>query len=476
MVATRLRKTFLCFLFLSLLLTACGTPTSLSVQVPAVSPTSAPPTTSPASPPSPTSAPPTTAPANLPTVTALATQPPTTAATASPPAATGSAPTAPIVSNATTVVPAATGSAPTAPATTGKAMLAYIDESSLKIMNADGQEQKTLLDGIAKLGAEGRPDWSPDNSRIAFSAATERNGAAGVYVIDLKGQNKKLLASQPAGTRDIDPRWSYDGQFIAFTRIIDSNNNKTFDELDNHEIWVSESGGQNARKITDGRQPAWAPNNLRLVFVTNGTVSDGRLQKNALNMVNAQGQNRWEPFNLSKIPTDLSGLGFPFGTSSERISSPTWLDNGRLLGFVVNGFSGLIVTINASNGGDVKFWDTAYDAGFGMADGASKGTTLAYQGLLASGVPTVHIQNMTGKPDLAKPPSLVMGGPRQQKFALYPAVSPDGSYIAYSKGTAGDTPDETAPEGTLIIGQYRNGQIQEKEMVKGRISGLAWSK
>ena len=86
-------------------------------------------------------------------------------------------------------------------------------ESSLWIMNADGSRARHLLDGS---GAR----WSPDGTRILFTARGEPSGSQ-VFVrwMDDEGAVSQItrLENGPAG-----PQWSPDGEWIAFTsRVAD---------------------------------------------------------------------------------------------------------------------------------------------------------------------------------------------------------------------------------------------------------------
>ena len=81
-------------------------------------------------------------------------------------------------------------------------------ESSLWIMNADGSRARHLIDGS---GAR----WSPDGSRILFTARGEPDGSQ-VFVrwMDAEGAVSQItrLENGPSGAQ-----WSPDGEWIAFT-------------------------------------------------------------------------------------------------------------------------------------------------------------------------------------------------------------------------------------------------------------------
>ena len=81
-------------------------------------------------------------------------------------------------------------------------------KSSLRLMNADGTRDRHLVDGSGAA-------WSPDGTRILFTAPGEPEGAQ-LFVrwMDAEGAVTQIthLERGPSGAR-----WSPDGQWIAFT-------------------------------------------------------------------------------------------------------------------------------------------------------------------------------------------------------------------------------------------------------------------
>jgi lipoprotein-anchoring transpeptidase ErfK/SrfK len=467
MTILRFKSLFLgliAILILSVGLAACGdTPTATPASV---SPSAPPATTAVAT----TQVFPTTAPA-------------TTPAVVNPlPTVTG----APTTAVPTTAAPT-TANVTTAPATTAApatgTLLAYIDAGSLNIIDSNGNNKKTLFAANGHQLATGRPDWSPDNKSLAVAVQFDK-GASQLFVVGVNGESHQLISAQPGSTSDTDPRWSPDGKTILFTRTSDNNKNGQYEPGDPHEVWLVDQDGLNPRKLAAGQQASWAPDGKRIAYVTNGTIKPelAAPQDNALHLINAQGQNDWEPVNVSKIPGDLTAQGYPFGPSTIFLQYPTWLDGGKTIGFTTIGHSGLVITINASTGRDLKVWDTQYEGGFGTTDSDAKGTLLTYQAFPPSGYSTVRLINTNGTPNLEKFGGLNIGGPQEKAVALYPALTDNGgATLAYFKVSGSDATanDLKSLTGSLVITTLPNGAgsaPQEKELLTGNIQTIVWSK
>lgn len=456
----------ICSLLLALL-AACGE-TASPTPVPAA--TNAPSTSAAATTAAATSVAPTntTAPAKPPTVTSAPPSPAATTAAATTAVATTQPATTAATTQASTTAAATTSAPSTGPAPSAKNMLAYIDGGSLVLLNPATAEKKTLLAAGTQL-ATGQPNWSVENNQMAVALQTKNGDKSQIFIIKASQADSKIAVAQPANASDSDPNWSPDGKILAFTRTVDRKN----------EIWLVDQDGQNPRKLANGLQPAWAPDNARIAFVTDGTVDSGggAPKNNGLHLINAQGQNEWEPVNVSKIPSDLSSLGYPFGPDTSFIQHPSWLDGGKTLAFSTRGHSGLIITVNASTGKDMKIWDTQFEGGFGYTDGAPKGTMLAFEAFPPSGIYSVKLLDTSGQPDLKAPSGITVGSPRTQTMALYPALNEEGTQLAYFKVTGADVsnPNLKSVTGALVVAQIKNGQLDEKELLKANVQGLAWA-
>jgi Tol biopolymer transport system component len=78
----------------------------------------------------------------------------------------------------------------------------------------------TQITRNASTITEDSPDWSPDDTRIAFSGIREGTTGADIYVMPADGTGEPELLFD-FGENDINPRWSPDGRFIAFSSDVD---------------------------------------------------------------------------------------------------------------------------------------------------------------------------------------------------------------------------------------------------------------
>ena len=99
-------------------------------------------------------------------------------------------------------------------------------------------------------------DWSPDSSRIAFSATTDpdigSSGTADIYVLNVADKNlKKIVSTQGP---DTNPVWSPNGREIAYQ----TSNAREFFFYTNSYIAVANADGGAQRLLTDrfDEQPA----------------------------------------------------------------------------------------------------------------------------------------------------------------------------------------------------------------------------
>jgi Tol biopolymer transport system component len=159
------------------------------------------------------------------------------------------------------------------------------------VTDADGASRKPLVVSDFRLNY---PSWSPDGSKIAYSAHGEGKGTEpALYVMNSDGTKQTLLSLTP--TKDWGPSWSPDGTQIVFESMRDfetsneppltvhhaDNSTDTYYTDFNIEIYIMNSDGRNATRLTNNKArdftPAVSRDGKKIAFASNRDWShDGK--------------------------------------------------------------------------------------------------------------------------------------------------------------------------------------------------------
>ena len=156
------------------------------------------------------------------------------------------------------------------------------------IINADGTGQRELADQVSE------PSFAPDGQRLVFCVWTE-----GLYIMNLDGSGRRRIVGDSEATF---PDWSPDGTKILFHSTRGGSNR--------FDIYVVDADGGNERMVTDGEQPAWAPDSGRLAY--KGCIGN----------------------DCGIMVVNLDGRGKRRLTEHANDGNPTWSPDGRQIAFV----------------------------------------------------------------------------------------------------------------------------------------------
>ena len=194
-------------------------------------------------------------------------------------------------------------------------------DGEIYVMNADGTDREPLTDNnlgkgsdIAPWTASIYPAWSPDGERIAFSLDPKGDDRSEIFVIDANG-NQVNLTNTPV-IREFLPAWSPDGRQIAYVFFDDNRTESNFED-DVWDIFVMNANGGNRSRLTNSalddiwtaRFPKWSPDGEFIAF----TARDDELF-----VMRADGSTR--PTSVAVVAAHLGFSWSPDGTQIAFVS------------------------------------------------------------------------------------------------------------------------------------------------------------
>lgn len=149
-------------------------------------------------------------------------------------------------------------------------------------------------------GHIGRPDISPDGTKIAFIYAKDASEDVWeIYTADVNGKNAKQLTYFSEARIKKSPIWSKNGEKIAFHADIN----------DGAQIFVIDADGENLTQLTSlpgyNVEPHWSPNGAEIVF--NSIPKEGKVKMRIMNKDGANSRelhnpdgNNWYPRKINQ--------------------------------------------------------------------------------------------------------------------------------------------------------------------------------
>ena len=301
------------------------------------------------------------------------------------------------------------------------------------VMPVGGGDATPLTD---PLGDARQPSWSPAGDRIAFQAYWDGN-----YHVWSVGADGGDLRRHTSGLHDHrEPHWSPAGDRIAFSS----------DRSGSYDIWTLNVADGSVRRVTDGAGsefgPAFSPSGDVLAYAAappmarpgGGAPGAGALPADDVG-VNSAGVWVIDPSTPGAQPARMAGPedGVPgAGPGENRFNAPAWsADGDQVLYNAVAAGRSVLRTASAILSGDDEdvfpFRAAATADGFiYTGDGLVRRRAMDGSGL--TDIPFTGTVTLDRAPYERRPRDLVDPGPLPVRGVVSPAVSPDGSRVAFS--------------------------------------------
>jgi Tol biopolymer transport system component len=181
-------------------------------------------------------------------------------------------------------------------------------ENKIFVMNADGSNPRRLTT-TADTTAEDSPGWTPDGSRIVYSAGRD------IWISNADGSNPQQLTSGEA--RDHQPSVSPDGQMIAYQSTT----------RNGADIYLMSIDGQQQRPVRETEElemsPGWFPDGQLAYISQHGS------RRNPVQVVVRLDLNTGAPLMVS--PEDMSVQGYSVSPDGSTLAFTIQVQENRRL-------------------------------------------------------------------------------------------------------------------------------------------------
>jgi dipeptidyl aminopeptidase/acylaminoacyl peptidase len=245
--------------------------------------------------------------------------------------------------------------------------LAYSTETSIRRVNADGSQRRTLSGRLK--GTVWHPVWSRDGMHIAFLRTIFRGGGSEgeIWVVRPDGTRLRRVAVDVPFRPGLDPTpfsWAPDGRRLVYVRLA----NRTTD------LWIVRVDGGKPRRVlrtsVSDRAPMWSPDGSRIAFTGKEVIRPTRI------------------FVLDLARRTVEKVAFGL--------RPRWAPSGERLAFIGTS-NGIGLYVAELGSGDATKL-LASERGVGEAEWAPQGDRLAVAayGVCSTRLTGIYIVGATG--------------------------------------------------------------------------------